>query len=488
MLAEFDKFIGKLEDEVSDDEIEKYYEDYKDPNFIRADSGIAVGIGEATTTDAPQDAESGAASDTSQPPAATDSAAPADESTPATENGSSDIRALRGSNFRLTAFQQEDQPSDEAAETDTSPDDASSAATATTDESSADASNAAKSTSDTPSLPATADKKPVEYQPLEEVRDQIRRQLAEQKVNDRLRELLGGLESELHAVYTNYLGKVFDAEATGKPVPAPPTELADFAALAEKNGLESGQTGPVSFLELRDLPIGKSVTADENNYRFVLLAFSRELEPYQPVALFDLDGNRYLALKSSDTPGKVPTLDEVRDEVVRAWKMQQAAELALKHAEEVAQKAQASGSWLGDYFANDKNIQVVRSDPFSWLTSGNVSPRTGMAESFRLSQPEGIVAPGPDFMREVFDLKGTNVGAALNHDRTIAYVLRVVEHQDTEQQLRQAFLSEANYWYGLQVMTQSHMQQAGRVLVNDFMDNVYEVDWKRKADEQLREE
>jgi hypothetical protein len=64
----------------------------------------------------------------------------------------------------------------------------------------------------------------------------------------------------------------------------------------------------------------------------------------------------------------------------------------------------------------------------------------------------------------------------------------VVEHQDTEQQLRQAFLSEANYWYGLQVMTQSHMQQAGRVLVNDFMDNVYEVDWKRKADEQLREE
>jgi len=168
--------------------------------------------------------------------------------------------------------------------------------------------------------------------------------------------------------------------------------------------------------------------------------------------------------------------------------MQQAAKLALEHADEVAEKVQASGSWLGDYFAADKNVQVVRTDPFSWFTVGNVPQRSGMGETFRMSQPDGIVALGPDFMREVFDLKGSDVGAVLNHDHTIAYVLRVVEHAESEDQLRQAFLSEANEWYGLQAMTQSHIQRAAQILINDFLQNVYHVDWKRKADEPDKDE
>ena len=483
LLGEFDKFLGKLEDEVTDEEIEKFYEANKDPYFIRADAGMTTVVPEEDTSEGKQDTEGGAPTDATEPPAASDSAAPSSdaapvndaatpsaEPAPATDDSSSNNQAPRDSKFRLAAFQQDDEADKTTAEGAAGADDTASDAAATAD----------KPAEEPASPPSAEAKKPVEYQPLEEVRDQIRRQLAEQKVNDRLRELMGKLETDLHGLYINYLGEVFDAEATDKAAPAPPAKLADVAALAEENGLQSGKTGPVSFIELRDLPIGKSVTADENNYRYVQLAFSQEIELYQPVATFDLDNNRYLALKTSDTPGKVPTLDEVRDEVVQAWKMQQAADLALKHAEEAATKAQASGSWLADYFAGNKNVQVVRTDPFSWLTIGSVSPRSGMVDSFRLSQPEGIVAAGPAFMEKVFELQGNDVGAMLNHDHTIAYVLRVVEHQDTEEQLRQSFLSEANQWYGLPVMSQLHMQRAARDVVNDFLNQVYQVHWSAR--------
>ena len=69
----------------------------------------------------------------------------------------------------------------------------------------------------------------------------------------------------------------------------------------------------------------------------------------------DLLGNRYLSMKTSDTPRHIPKLAEVRDEVVKAWKLQKAAKLALKHAEEVAKKAAESGGSLSDYFADDKS-------------------------------------------------------------------------------------------------------------------------------------
>ena len=58
-------------------------------------------------------------------------------------------------------------------------------------------------------------------------------------------------------------------------------------------------------------------------------------------------------MKTADIPGKVPTLEEVRDEVVRAWKMREAGKLALKRAEELAKKAQEKGGSLADAIAGD---------------------------------------------------------------------------------------------------------------------------------------
>src|SRR6185369_2086387 len=119
---------------------------------------------------------------------------------------------------------------------------------------------------------APAPKKPVEYQPLSEVKDEIRRRLAEGKVAEELSKLTGGIQDQLNSHFEKWrFGESQSLDAEKNEHPAPPKSLTDFAAIAQKSGLKSGQTGPKSVLELRDLPVGKSSGIDANRPLLSLL-------------------------------------------------------------------------------------------------------------------------------------------------------------------------------------------------------------------------
>jgi hypothetical protein len=325
------------------------------------------------------------------------------------------------------------------------------------------------------------------FQPLDELRDQIRRELAQAKVTERLESLMSTLSGELNDSYTEYFGAALDAEEEGKEPPAPPAKLADLTPLAKANSLTYEKTEPASMLQLRDTPIGKSARPDEGNLPFYYSVFGRDVELYQPILTFDLDNNRYLAMKIADVPGKVPTLDEVRENVVRAWKLRKAGELAIKRAEELAKKAQTSGASLEDVLADDRSLKVFKTDPFAYLTVGSVSRESQQVDSFRLSEPKEIVAAGPEFMDKVFGLKEGEVAAAPNHDRSIAYVVRIAEHQSTPAELRQAFLSEADSWYGIYAMSRGRSQSIVRQMIDATLKSSG-VEWDRPADVPMREE
>jgi hypothetical protein len=188
-------------------------------------------------------------------------------------------------------------------------------------------------------------------------------------------------------------------------------------------------------------------------------------------------------MKISDTPARTPKLAEVRDEVVKAWKFQKAAEIAQKNADEIAKKAQESKSPLTSFFADDPSIKVTRTDPFSELTGGDIGVVNGQLEQspFRLSQPEGLHAPDPDFMRRLFQLKDGDVAALPSHDHTIVYVVRVVEHQPSINELRTAYLGEANTWSGLNNMTRDHMRDVWTKLQDDVTAGAH-VKWERDPD------
>jgi hypothetical protein len=404
--ADYEKFLEQASAAVTDEEIEKFYEQNKDPLFIRADRVLPDELlDEASGSDAPASAET----------------PPASDAKPEVEGDAAELVD-----------------------------------------------------------------KPQDFQPLEEVRDTIRRQIADLQVVEQLEQLMGQLESELGASYATYFGAVLDAQDAGQALPAPPADLADLSALAEEHGLEVVKTGPTTWLELRELPIGASYKPGEQAVSFLHIAFSGESELYKPVVTFDSDGNRYLVMKIGDMPGRVPTLDEVRDEVVLAWRRQQAAELTLKHAEAEAKKAEAAQISLEEFFADDRYATVAKTDFFSRYTAGSVSPQTREVQFFRLSEPDGIKGADYDVMDSIFALEEGEIGAVLNHDRSIAYVLRVVEHEESPAELRQAFLAEADRWYGLPAMSRAHSQTAIQVLLQDML-VAAGVDWQRPPDQPLAE-
>jgi hypothetical protein len=158
----------------------------------------------------------------------------------------------------------------------------------------------------------------------------------------------------------------------------------------------------------------------------------------------------------------------------------------LKRAEELAKNAEATGASLTDTFANDKSMTVVKTAPFAYLTVGSVARDTQQVQSFRLSEPDEIVAAGPEFMEKVFGLKDGGVGAVLNHDRSIAYVVRIAERQDTPAELRQAFLEEADTWYGIPSMTRDRYQLSRAVVLSEMLKSLG-VEEERKLDVSLDE-
>jgi len=584
LVANYDKFLEKVENEVTEEEIAKFYDEKKDPLFIKTDTrlfddlmgpaGPSAPAGPAASTSDAEPAPGGStepestsaetpAADAAEQPSdegettgadsttepseaqpATDEAsvegasepsdsAPAPESesttsepaeaTPATDASSSHERSSSRGVFQLAAFLQEstapddappesppatepgtaepaqptpaDQPSAEGQPASEGTPDASADASATPADSAAPAESAAPApapaeTSPAPAAeapssdaanPADATTKPVEYQPLDEVRDQIRREIASQKTSEQLVALMDEIKGQLGKEFNEYFGAVLNAEAKGNERPAPPAALADLQSIAAQHGLEAGETGLQSILDLRTSPVGESaeVGSDQSLLRALVTG---ELELYQPVLTRDLFANRYVVMKAEDVPGKIPALDEIRDEVVRAWKFSKAAELAKKDAEAKAKEAQEKGVSLSELFADNTKIAVVKTDPFSWYTGGAISRISGQQEPFRLSEPEGVVAAGPEFMQAVFDLTEGEVGAALNNDHTIAYVVRVADRQSTPEELRQAYLAEANVWDGLNIMTRSHAQNSTLALLSGMLSEA-QVVWKRTPDQ-----
>ncbi|MCI0491756.1 MAG: hypothetical protein L0Z07_02335, partial [Planctomycetes bacterium] len=476
-----------------------------------AESGGEVAPSEEAAEAGGEPSAEAGTTEPSDTPAGSAAEAPADqprEEAPATEDSSANPRSGHRGVFHLTALLQNTEEAAEAtaetvseataAASDATP--AASGPAAVSGESTGSApvdtaesipsleagsavttSEAGETETSTASAPTDSPDKPVEFQPIDEVRDVIRRRIAEDKITDQSVEQMNQLKGQLYGEFTAYFGSVLDAEAQGKERPAPPAALDDLTALAATHGLELGQTGPMSLLELRETPIGKSVDIDSGESLLRSL-YGKELELYQPTLTYDLDGNRYLLMKTGDLPSKVPTLEEVRDQAVQAWKLRKAAELAKKHAEDLARQAKDSGKTLSDFFADDESVKVVRTDPFSWLTGGAVSRTTGQPQPFRLSEPDGIAAAGPDFMQAVFELGPSDVGAELSHDHSVAYVVRISEHQSAPEELHQDYLSEANTWDGLPTMARSHAQTVARVIQSQMMTDAG-VEWDRPADQ-----
>jgi hypothetical protein len=555
--ANYDEFLAKAEEKVTDAEIAKYYDQHKN-QFEKANTGLMEdnrpkndgskpeadatkgGAKESTNPAKPADERTKAAdteTKSSASPAAEKESKPApatnnpiegqrpDEkkAAPADEKKSSYQANPSKRIFRLAALEQKAEKNS-ADKLDTSAGKAASGdstSPASKAENSANkpavtsppapASNPASPTvpAATPALasPATsapsatpeaskaaplstaepAVRKPVEYQPLSEVKDEIRRIRAEAKVAEQLKDLMSQVQAPLDSAFSRYNEALATMTDKQEP-PVLPKSLTDLAPIARKNGLKYGRTGPKSLLELRQMPVGKTVVMDSDRSLLEMLFAGHELDLYQPIETVDrVSGDLFVVVKMSDTPARVPELAEVRSTVVREWKKERAAELSQQHGEDLAKKAQEAKKPLTKFFADDKAIKVVTTDPFSEYTGGEASLLTRQFQPLRISQPDGIVAAGPEFLKRVFELKDGEVAAVPNHDHSITYIVRVVEHQLGLPELRTAYLADANSWQDEDSMDQLHRGEVAGSLENDVIARA-NLTWVRVPDKKGQEE
>lgn len=297
-----------------------------------------------------------------------------------------------------------------------------------------------------------------EYLALEEVEDPIRRHLARTRANDTIDRVLGDLRNRLSRYHDQLVRYEVDVETKPGDQTLKPPEAPDFDQWAQQHGLVAAKTESadggrlISALELRKLDIGRSIVGD--GVPFVQAAL--ELPANRPEIARDIDGNAYLFWKTGEADPKVPELDDpgVRERVARQWKMIEARDLAIKEAERLAADARKSGQSLEQSFADDPAVAVTESEPFSWLTYGEI-PMWMAYGPPRISEVEGIDAPGHDFMRAVSLLKKGEIGTAMNHPRTLIYVVQLTDTKRLPEVLWDLFKSER---YGSYYRASDHDQ------------------------------
>ena len=142
---------------------------------------------------------------------------------------------------------------------------------------------------------------------------------------------------------------------------------------------------------------------------------------YEPIELTDVLGTRFLVRKVKDEPPHVPTLEQVRSEVIVAWKMAQARPLAEKAASELASQIKAKGATL-----KDPKVDGFRVESIPPITRSQTSfMPTSMFEPSPVAETPIPDVPhaGEAFRDAYFGLQTGSVDVAPNQPRTVYYVM-----------------------------------------------------------------
>jgi hypothetical protein len=221
-----------------------------------------------------------------------------------------------------------------------------------------------------------------------------------------------------------------------------PPERPDFDKLAQQFGLSTASTDLVSEWQSRDLEISFSLVNGQSPvYRYAFSTLAR----FSPEESISMTGDRYLFWKTQETKERVPEFaDEgVRKEVLQAWRIVKARELAVKKAQSLADEANKAQKPLKEQtFADWSDAGVIAAGPFSWMTFGHV-PSGSAPNAARLSNVQGVDMAGDEFMKTVFRLEPGQVGVAMNAPQTVAYVIQLTELTPPQETLWRLFEKES---------------------------------------------
>jgi hypothetical protein len=479
LTADTTSFIDALKAEVTDSEIEAYYEENKAVRY-RASPAAEEPAAEKPAAEKPAAEEPAAEEPAAEEPAAEEPAAeePAAEE-PAADSGAALNR--RPSRFVLTSARQadgEDDAVEEAAAvsgpSDTPAPQAPVPEGGAESEATPDSVAEEKTTSAEPgtaAVPSESDG----FRPLAEVTEEIRDLLAAQKAGAKIDAIFSAVAADLRAYGEDYA--LWQARGeTGTEPPASP----DFQKIAETQGLTAGRSDLVTPVDAAEAPgIGRSfdlVPDPESRFgirqrSWLEMMFGESSMTLRPQTSQDMLGNRFLSWKTQDQPEFVPTFAAARENVEKAWRIIEARNLARTEAEELAKQASSRDVSLEQLATDRGDVTMTQVGPFAWYDRLSGAPQ--------LSQPLGVFLPGDEFMQAVFALAPGESVAAFNEPRTICYCIRLLSVTPPDSELRSQFLDRRDYTMMLdQVAQQSTIGVFQRWI--EGLEDSYALRWERQ--------
>jgi peptidyl-prolyl cis-trans isomerase D len=271
---------------------------------------------------------------------------------------------------------------------------------------------------------------PPVVRPFSDVRGVLASTLAEEKAQADVIEKFERVKKDvLDPFFDKYQDALDEQEEAKKqgsqPGPLPtPSDLKD---VAKREGLHYETTPMLSreeaerYGQVSGAKVG--LTRGIGGRTFADEFFDPKTATYESIELTDLLGTRYLARKVKDAAPRVPPLDEVRSQVVLAWKTEKARPMAEAAAQQVADQLRKQKAAPKD--ATYQGYPVLSIPAIAKLQSPmNLSA----ANPFQLDQPvespiSEVPSAGEAFRKAYFALEPGSVAVATNQPQTSYYAM-----------------------------------------------------------------
>ena len=278
---------------------------------------------------------------------------------------------------------------------------------------------------------------PPVVQPFAEVRPYLGTSLAEERARDELDGKFERIKNEVMIPFTdkyhNQVDAIAEAKKTGETVSEALPVATNLKDLATKEGLDHEITpllteekaalyGAISGAEI-------GMTPQTGGKKFAEEMFDPKSTLFEPVEFTDFTGRRFLVRKLKDEAPRTPALDEIRSDVVLAWKTQQARPLAEKAAQALADSLKKDPSKLVGEVIDGK--PVITTQPVVKLQPGLPLP----GQFFQNGPPSPSDIPeiplaGEELRDAYFDVRPGQVVVAHDQPESRFYVMSLNSRLD----------------------------------------------------------
>ena len=265
---------------------------------------------------------------------------------------------------------------------------------------------------------------------FDDVRPELAVKLAEDRAAAQISDSFGKIRTDvLEPFYDQYGTALDDLEEARKKDPKATSvlpEATDLKEVAEREHLnyevtkllsleEADQYGTISSAQVGTVPLS-------GGRKFAAEFFDTRKALYEPEELVDLGRTRYLARKIKDVAPHVPPLDEVRSDVILAYKTIQARIMAEKAAAELSAKFEKQGGAIKESIIDGYRVlslpAITRKQPQSRLSNPFEEPPAPADTVI-----DEVAHAGEAFRDAYFALRPGSVATVANQPRTVFYVL-----------------------------------------------------------------